>query len=119
MENELVSYKQAKALKELGFNETCFSYYKNDKLTQLFKLINNSEINNYSNDVNNYITAPLKQQAFRWFREHCKDVFYIKMSSSHTYYINLNQKLIGEFETYEEAETFLIDQLINNGQSNT
>jgi hypothetical protein len=119
MENELVSYKQAKALKELGFNETCFSYYKNDKLSQLFKLINNSEINNYSNDVNNYITAPLKQQAFRWFREHCKDVFYIKMSGSHTYYINLNQKLIGEFETYEEAEHFLINQLINNGQSNT
>jgi hypothetical protein len=44
------------------------------------------------------------------------------MSAHHSYYINLNDIMYGEFETYEEAETFLIDQLISiarNGQSNT
>jgi hypothetical protein len=105
MKEEFVSYEQAVTLKELGFDEPClFAAYDGETLQSIYKKF----ISNLP-----YTLAPLRQQAFRWFREHCKDVFYIKMSGSHTYYINLNQKLIGEFETYEEAETFLIDQLIN------
>lgn len=95
MKEEFVTYEQEKALKELGFDEPCLLPYT---------------------------TAPLRQQALRWFRKKYKDVFYIKMSGSYTYYINLNQKLIGEFETYEEAENFLINELLNisnYGQSNT
>jgi hypothetical protein len=55
MEKEFVSYEQALALKELGFDEPCFMYYT-DK-GELYKS------NLYG------ISAPLYQQAFRWFRE--------------------------------------------------
>ena len=50
MNKEFVSYEQALALKELGFDEPCMS----------------------SRDINNgegLIQLPLYQQAFRWFRE--------------------------------------------------
>ena len=32
MENEFIPYKQALALKELGFNEECFKIFIDDKL---------------------------------------------------------------------------------------
>ena len=50
MEKEFVTYEQALALKELGFDEPCMA----------------------SRDMNNgegLIQIPLKQQAFRWFRD--------------------------------------------------
>ena len=61
MEKEFIPYEQALALKELGFDEPCFGHYSNGELV-------------YSNHTNNTMqrfrySAPLYQQAFRWFRE--------------------------------------------------
>lgn len=69
MEKELVSYEIALELKELGFDEPCFTYYKNDKLSNILELVKNSEIKNVNNEVDNYISAPTFSQAFRFFRE--------------------------------------------------
>jgi len=68
MDKEFIPYEEALALKELGFDGECYSYYKWNSV--------------FSNDVSNgrkynsefaksggYISAPLYQQAFRWFRE--------------------------------------------------
>jgi len=70
MEKEFIPYEQALALKELGFDEPCFSiYYSKDKSfswhhhkdhTNDEPMLDNEEFN---------ISAPLYQQTFRWFRE--------------------------------------------------
>jgi hypothetical protein len=70
MENEFVSYTQALALKELGFDEECLGLYRDGSL-ELKKntggYYNNSWINKF--DKPTICTAPLYQQAFRWMRE--------------------------------------------------
>ena len=55
MEKEFVTYEQALALKELGFDEPCFGYY--------------DEGGNLYTEMVEVLKAPLYQQAFRWFRE--------------------------------------------------
>jgi hypothetical protein len=62
MQDQFIPYEQALALKELGFDEPCFGYYK---LTEGHKpYLVNTELrrspNNYS------ISAPLWQQAARY-----------------------------------------------------
>ena len=93
MNNEFVPYEQALALKELGFDEPCFTSYDDEKrLRNLFDYKNsdyylsapyiedsrhwifNSEltIENFIGNKDLYtqfIAAPLYQQAFDWFRE--------------------------------------------------
>jgi len=84
MENEFVTYQQALALKELGFDEPCFGYYVDGGLRGVnlgieelggvkpyyerfgFHTINNHHIDNKNKIV---VSSPLYQQAFRWFRE--------------------------------------------------
>jgi hypothetical protein len=84
MNKEFVPYEQALALKELGFDEPCFGYYVNNELRGInlgieelggkepyyqrfgFHTISNHDIDNPNKIV---VTAPLYQQAFRWFRE--------------------------------------------------
>ena len=61
MEKEFIPYEQALALKELGFDEPCFGYYKYEEL-----LIQGQSKNS---DHGFSISAPLYQQSFRWFRE--------------------------------------------------
>jgi hypothetical protein len=107
MENEFINYTQALALKELGFDESCMA----------------------SRDMNNdkgLIQIPLKQQAFRWFREKYKlkaDIIHAKSNGGYTYTIwkwNFDNS-IGNWErigvvnswlTYEEAELACLDKLI-------
>jgi hypothetical protein len=64
MDKEFISYKQALALKELGFDEPCFAWYHKGKLT-FNELYNLPDINENTRNT----SAPLYQQAFRWFRE--------------------------------------------------
>ena len=69
MEKEFVPYELAIKLKELGFDEPCFSYYNPEGVWKTKQdeyevyLICNSSWNNLA------CSAPLYQQAFRWFRE--------------------------------------------------
>lgn len=61
MEKEFVPYELALRLKELGFDEPCFGYYKHEEL-----LIEGK----YKNSDHGFsVSAPTWQSAFRWFRE--------------------------------------------------
>jgi hypothetical protein len=76
MKNEFVKYEQALSLKELGFDEPCLAFYdgKNTESVYFNHLRNASGdyIPFQKHDRLKWFGAPLKQQAFRWFREKCK-----------------------------------------------
>lgn len=83
MKNEFIPYKEALALKELGFDEPCSAFYKLGDSELYFDTIlqsknvhfrTNSELNFYE-DLKEKISAPLYQQAFRWFRNKLKNDF--------------------------------------------
>jgi len=120
MNKEFIPYKQAVALKELGFDEPCFATYNHDK--ELSR--------NPSHDIGDLpiegqpyywqntkihiscVASPLYQQAFRWFREKydldnavLKDRYVIETQEDlPTWYYG--------FETYEEAELACLNKLI-------
>ena len=115
MEQEFVSYEQAVALKELGFDEKCLGWYSSfDK---------SLEIGNIRHSF--YTLAPLKQQVFRWFRDkYFLDAeIYLQEEHGHKFYhylilqlvrgnIEWKSKNVIKFRTYEEAENAYIDKLI-------
>ena len=123
MKNEFVSYEMALSLKELGFDEPCFTYYKNDQLSNILELVKNSEMKNVNNEVDNYISAPTFSKAFRFFRKRhglyglytmgdYENNFYWQIwrndSITKTYITASNYV----FETYEEAELACLLKLI-------
>ena len=65
MNKEFIPYEQALELKKLGFDERCFMYYWHDSeelaATQWYA--------KHTDLSNNKLSAPLYQQAFRFFRE--------------------------------------------------
>jgi hypothetical protein len=60
IEKEFVEYTEALELKQLGFDETCLSYYEGESFSCHLAPIKGDDY---------IIPAPLFQQAFRWFRE--------------------------------------------------
>jgi hypothetical protein len=131
MEKEFVPYEQALALKELGFNEECLSTYtwdgfKYDVLTHISE--NQAVIKSRLNINNDKYTcsAPLYQQAFRWFREkynfigtilgdgfngELKGYYY---SVTEQGWINYYESIDDEkwYDTYEKAELECLKKLI-------
>ncbi len=118
MEKEFVNYNQALALNELGFAEPCFGFHSKIYGLMMVKTSGSSSLYKDAGEC----LAPLKQQAFRWFREN-----YNLISSIDTmiYGCTLNEqefhyKIItntgvgsyGQFGTYEEAESACINKLI-------
>jgi hypothetical protein len=76
MTKEFVPYAEALALKELGFDEPCFAFYKENLLSGCkypdndaqFDLCTNSQMKEYLYS-NKYASAPTFSQTFRFFRE--------------------------------------------------
>jgi hypothetical protein len=66
MKKEFIPYEQALDLKELGFDEPCFGYYDVDEGYSIGYAFCYSD-----RELQPQIgySAPLYQQAFRWFRE--------------------------------------------------
>jgi hypothetical protein len=119
MENEFVTYNQALKLKELGFDEHCLTYFKNGEFEYCWdEFVKNSEIQNVNNELDEYISAPLKQQAFRWFREKYSLVGLIEIDiyeySFLIYDVNTDiRKFTSSTDnTYEGVESDCIDKLI-------
>jgi hypothetical protein len=112
MEKEFIPYEQALALKELGFDKDCVGYY--DGLgNPMVKPMKHCPI-----------SAPLYQQAFRWFREKydliaCNDYgnnkyFYWIISKDEKFFFDNedgNRNCI-VYNTYEEAELECLKKLI-------
>ena len=68
MEKEFISYEQALALKELGFDEPCIGWY-NPQVNYKEVTTDKYWAFHLTGEWENFKPAPLKQQAFRWFRE--------------------------------------------------
>jgi hypothetical protein len=123
MKKEFIPYKQALALKELGFDEPCFGRWliitEWEAPTGEIRLQLGAEAESYDK---NQCTAPLYQQAFRWFREKYKIHIVINLTIIDNWYFelyDLNDKRNAEiktnqneFETYKKAELECIKKLI-------
>ena len=121
MESLFCPYELALELKELGFDEiSLFCYataYEGNPLSHCPHLLLNSQLEGFENEP---ISAPLWQQAFRFFREKyglhyiiCKNI----QMDGYGYrevilipYMEENENTI--FKTYEEAEVECLVKLI-------
>jgi hypothetical protein len=125
MEKEFVTYEQALALKELGFDEPCFGWWFVDE-----KMLFIEKSKKSTSD--NILQAPLKQQVLRWFREKYNILGSIYSNAS-GYLFEWHDSIGGthrgwsEYEgpndsgcwdSYEEAESACIDKLIELVKNN-
>ena len=74
MNKEFIPYEQALELKELGFDEPCFGWFRTVDFKEYFLETELDLDEEFSDLINSNFTegacsAPLYQQAFRWFRE--------------------------------------------------
>ena len=117
MENEFIPYEQALALKELGFDEPCFGYYNTNTQGRMAHKVIEGLLEWFGDDYQPHnselhhskITAPLYQQAFRWFREKYNLHILINVKDGIWYFERFS---INGFNTYEEAESACLDKLI-------
>ena len=118
MEKEFVPYELALELKELGFDEECLSAFFDDKIKRCDYV---------QNSKSNYLSAPLYQQAFRWFREkysltweHQFDDSNISLyvgemayPDNNLYFFKIIEVEYGRYnKAYEEAELECLKKLI-------
>ena len=125
MKKEFVPYELAVKLKTLGFDEPCLGYYThNEKLCSY----GSNEINieylfcTHKDIYKTYSLAPTFSQVFRWFREKYNIHSFIiplidEVGFVYKYQARVHTKesaveIIGEFETYEEAELACLEKLI-------
>ena len=110
MSKEFIPYEQASELKELGFDEPCFGYYTGDKKHLLIR----PNMGRRNEDLNDIVcTAPLYQQAFRWFREKCN--IFSSVDVNYCYKIYVNDEFFEEsinYNSHEEAEFECLKKLI-------
>ena len=129
VDKEFTPYKEALALKDLGFDEPCFAVYSEYDETRVYD--KSAIIEGLK------IQAPLYQQAFRWFREKYNIHAEITWSPSYEYnpgewsdaiyeitFVDVSytkewkaespdmQRSKGKQLTYKEAENACLDKLI-------
>jgi hypothetical protein len=121
MEKEFVPYELALRMKKLGFVEPCLKAYDKNgmlyhshKTDKLFTVLNSN--------LSTQCSAPLYQQAFRWFREKYDLFGYSYPNDYQTYGYRIvevkspeNKELIydwGTNNTNEEAELACLEKLI-------
>ena len=120
MEKHFVTYKQALALKELGFDEPCMGKYDTKQGDEWLINIYSGHLNIQFSDKSKACIAPLKSQVFEFFRKtynlHNVPLGTVRNSDNKVIYhigkpntISLYSKV---YDTYEEAESACIDKLI-------
>jgi hypothetical protein len=116
MKNEFIPYEQALALKELGFDEECFSFY--NAIGEVYK---SEGYYRYSYNVHKYeVIAPLYQQAFRWFREKYNLKCWVEEHTEDTFIYEIRPHKLSDYKegeiyvykTYEETELACLKKLI-------
>jgi hypothetical protein len=135
MNKEFVPYAEALALKELGFDEPClasWTYKTKERIPTLYgcgALLFDTDglITNQTEDI--ICSAPLYQQAFRWFREkyslnhfidstrnegNYKYSIYKREKSESVFPYKWNVEYYSRIDctTYEEAELECLKKLI-------
>ena len=126
MNKEFIPYEQALELKELGFDENCFASYTYDRHSEGAMVFDIKEQNglrwsaNTNEGCKQYkepCTAPLYQQAFRWFREKYNLDHFVQHhidGLNQTYFSMAREStwIVTNHETYEEAELACLKKLI-------
>ena len=136
MEKEFIPYEQALALKELGFDEPCLACVgeNNEVIIRVgdYRSFSNKKpedsierdfYNNIIKDFNSYVndtaSAPLYQQAFRWFREKKYQAEILWRGDFSDFCWKIGRFEHGShffsddgFNTYEEAELECLKKLI-------
>jgi hypothetical protein len=128
MEKEFVPYELSLELKQLGFDEPCFAYYSYDGDYILgidevrFDTISTYDQNSNLAEDSNACSAPLYQQAFRWFRERYQLVHEIQFGSGKIWIrygynsfvraLEVDSNNNEFYHTYEEAELACLQKLI-------
>jgi hypothetical protein len=131
MNKEFIPYEQALALKELGFDEPCFGWFRStlipSNFTEFFletEFGMNESPSDWvnSNFLDKACSAPLYQQAFRWFREKYNLICRVSVTSygctldEQEFYCVITSKYgtasYEIFNTYEEAELDCLKKLI-------
>jgi hypothetical protein len=118
MKQEFLPYELALKLKEFGFNQPCSKWY-----SSMGRMLDSGKSNQPTLDYS--CSAPLFQQAFRWFREEhnlfgCIDLqvctpphWFLRIDEiSKNDYIFHSEDENYRFNTYEEAELACLDKLI-------
>lgn len=131
MTEQFIPYEQALKLKDLGFDELCFTCYSNNGL--LYRSDDwayGFESQDINPNKNQSCLAPLWQQAFDWFRE--KHEFFSSPSESlqpdkkeYDWIIikgmgggRILIKMVGYKPTYNEARQACLDKLIELTETN-
>lgn len=113
MEKEFILYEEALLMKELGFNEKCLAVYQYPSQSLVRVDVNSNGITN--SILVNFVSAPLWQQAFRFFRKKYPDIdFGIGRIHKETdnYHFHINYEWEFFVGTYEEAELACLRKLI-------
>ena len=117
LEKDFIPYEEALALKELGFNEPCFGYWKSKN----WIIQEKTRTDGYTH-ADQECSAPTFSQAFRWFRNKhnlnpliafCE--YAIESENAWKYTLDNPTKILmwdGKFNTYEEAELACLKKLI-------
>jgi len=121
MNKEFVPYEESLALKELGFDEPCFTWYWDD-----IGLYNGLEYGNHNKNPN-LISAPLFYQAFKFFKDKYKLYNNITQYYGESFFFKIEdmahprrwdeypEEIIrdfGEYSSEEEAELACLKKLI-------
>jgi len=132
MNKEFLPYKEALALKELGFDEPCFGWFRStlipSNITEYFletEFGMNESPSDWvnSNFLDKTCSAPLFQQAFRWFREKYDLRIWIEsnygvlkfeyvIATTNPNFIGKQFNDFSSYKTYEEAELECLKKLI-------
>ena len=123
MEKEFIPYEQALALKELGFDEPCLAQYRKYDVGEATLDIgfSKNKIIMQFHKLSKFCSAPLYQQAFRWFREKYNLWNMIYPRDGWNYSINRVDETTScsgesfhsvEINEYEEAELECLKKLI-------
>jgi hypothetical protein len=120
MEKHFVTYNQALALKELGFDEPCFGAYDTHQGDDWILNIQSNYYYRQFSDKNKACLAPLVGQIFKWFRKNHSIHGIVSYYGKGQWNIEIldykGNELIqiedNTFWSYEEAESACIDELI-------
>lgn len=110
MTKEFIPYEQALELKKLGFDEPCFRWYDERWGNDLQQDKYNTNKDLFMTDLD--CSAPLYQQAFRWFREKYNVHSSPKKYDETKWWVEWGTWTSPIFETFEEAELACLIKLI-------
>jgi hypothetical protein len=110
---QLVTYEQAKKLKELGFDwecTHCYTFAKSEK-----KGVNNMYSKNF-NSTENCVSVPTVALALKWLRDvkHDHSSIICDLNGQWTYYVQ-GTELDEDFKAFSDcelAESALLDELL-------